>query len=46
MKKLNETSVTMDISGLETDAANAKSIIDAINAGEVAYAPIDPEMPE
>ena len=46
MKKLNETSVTMDISGLETDAANAKSIIDAINAGEVADAPIDPEMPE
>lgn len=46
MKKLNETSVTMDISGLETDAANAKSIIDAINAGEVAGAPIDPEMPE
>lgn len=46
MKKLNETSVTMDISGLETDAANAKSIIDAINAGEVVDAPIDPEMPE
>lgn len=46
MKKLNETSVTMDISGLETDVANAKSIIDAINAGEVADAPIDPEMPE
>lgn len=46
MKKLNETSVTMDISGLETDAANAKSIIDAINAGEVADAPVDPEMPE
>ena len=46
MKKLNETSVTMDISGLETDAANAKSIIDAINAGEVADAPIDPEIPE
>lgn len=46
MKKLNETSVTMNISGLETDAANAKSIIDAINAGEVADAPIDPEMPE
>ena len=46
MKKLNETSVTMDISGVETDVANAKSIIDAINAGEVADAPIDPEMPE
>ena len=46
MKKLNETSVTMDISGLKTDAANAKSIIDAINAGEVADAPVDPEMPE
>lgn len=46
MKKLDETSVTMDISGLETDVANAKSIIDAINAGEVADAPIDPEMPE
>ena len=46
MKKLNETSVTMDISGLETDVANAKSIIDAIHAGEVADAPIDPEMPE